>query len=70
MKIKIRDLRQWDDKQVTSSPHAFILSINGNSQLKFQYDFVASLNQMEDLETDLTDIIKQLQDYRMKHSHD
>jgi len=29
-----------------------------------------SLDQIEDLELDLTNIVKQLQDYRIKHNHE
>jgi hypothetical protein len=66
MKIEISRLRKWDDEQITTSPHAFTCSLTGKSSLKFEYDFSVSLDQIEDLEINLTDIIKQLQDYRIK----
>jgi len=49
--------------QTSTGKHLVVLDVN-----EAIHCMVLSLDQIEDLETKMTDIIKQLQDYRMKQN--
>lgn len=65
MKIEIEEMSKSIDKQKN-----FILFSVSNMASTFASTAILTSDQIEDLEINLTDIIKQLQDYRMKQNHD
>lgn len=69
MKIDISKLVRWTDSDVYSRPHSFVFKVT-HDLTSFSGDFSVSLDDIEDLETNLTDIIKQLQDYRLGQNHE
>ena len=61
MKIALTNLKKWEHDNTS---HDFIISCStGHNEFKL-WD-AGRLDQIEDLEMNLTDIIKQLQDYRL-----
>lgn len=51
-------------------PYVFIKDAHAIKFLIKNRNKPLTLDQIEDMELNLTDIIKQLQDYRMRHNHE
>jgi hypothetical protein len=66
MKIEITKLRKWyaDKDGFISEPHEISIKLSGTG-FSLEHNINISENDIKDLEIQLTDMIKQLQDYKM-----
>ena len=66
MKIEINNLQKWQHDETS---HELLIKYQHGPTI-FSDWAALSLNEIENLETNLTNIIKQLQDYRISQNHD